>query len=228
MNEEKVLAYIPVKEKSVRLPGKNILPFGESNLLIHKIRQLKQVSSISEIVVSTDSKRMLDIAEEEGVIAMERPKELADESRPYTEFVRYLAEKLQGEHIMRCPVTAPLCNSDIIQDSIEKYFEALENGYDSLTSVVKFQHHMMNEDGPMNFSTGIDHQGSQNLPLWYQIANCMDIEPKKNMERYLFQYGPKVYKYEVDSISAIDIDTEEDYHLARAVYKYWMENDLWK
>ncbi len=77
MRERKVLAYIPVKEKSVRLPGKNILPFGESNLLTHKVRQLKRVGSLSEIVVSTDSKRMLKIAKEEGVIAMERPKKLA-------------------------------------------------------------------------------------------------------------------------------------------------------
>ncbi len=121
---------------------------------------------------------------------------------------------------MRCPVTALLCNSDIIQDSIEKYFEALEKGFDSLTSVARFQHHMMNEDGLMNFSTGTDHKGSQDLPVWYQIENCMDIEPKEIMEKYLFQYGPKVYRYEVNSISAIDIDTEEDYHLACAVYKY--------
>ena len=44
MIDGKVLtAVISVRAGSRRLPNKNILPFGGSNLLIHKIRQLKSV-----------------------------------------------------------------------------------------------------------------------------------------------------------------------------------------
>ena len=42
-----ITAVVPVKANSSRLPGKNILPFGNSNLLLHKIEQLKQVDEIS-------------------------------------------------------------------------------------------------------------------------------------------------------------------------------------
>ena len=35
--KKKISAIIPVKANSSRLPGKNILPFGKSNLLLHKI-----------------------------------------------------------------------------------------------------------------------------------------------------------------------------------------------
>ena len=73
--EKSITAVIPVKANSTRLPGKNILPFADSNLLIHKIRQLKQVESISDIVVSSDSNEMLQMADEEGVIAMRRPQQ---------------------------------------------------------------------------------------------------------------------------------------------------------
>lgn len=222
----KVTAYIAVKANSVRLPGKNILPFADTNLLIYKIRQLRQVYNISEIVVSTDSDEMLKMAEEEGAVGIARPKDLADESRPYADFVEYLTRILPGKHIIRCPVTAPLCDANVISDSIDKYFDALDQGYDSLTSVTKFQSHMLDENGPMNFSTGIDHKGSQNLPVWYEIANCMDIEPIEIMKKYHFQYGPKVYKYEVDPVSAVDIDDLTDYRMACAIYKYWKDNDL--
>lgn len=150
---------------------------------------MKRVGSLSEIVESTDSKRMLEIAKEKGVIAMERSKELVDESRPYTEFVRYFAENLQAEHIMRCPVTASRYNFDIIQDSIENYFETLEKGLDFFTVAVKFLHYMMNEDGPMNFSTGIDHKGSQNLPVWYQIAWILN--QRKLWKSICFNMGRK-------------------------------------
>ena len=60
-------AVIPVRAGSRRVKDKNIRPFGESNLLIHKIRQLKQVSKIDKIVVSSDSELMLSMAEKEGV-----------------------------------------------------------------------------------------------------------------------------------------------------------------
>lgn len=46
-NEMKITAVIPVKGDSSRLKNKNILPFAESNLLIHKIRQLKQVEELA-------------------------------------------------------------------------------------------------------------------------------------------------------------------------------------
>ena len=225
-NSNKVLAYIPVKKISTRLPGKNILPFGDSNLLIHKIRQLKNVKGISNIVVSTDSVEMMKMAEKEGVECIRRPDDLADESRPYADYIQYLCNVLNGEHIMRCPVTAPLCPSQVYQESIEIYFNKLNENYDSLTSVVRFQHHMMDDNGPLNFTTGIQHKGSQNLPVWYLIANCMDIEPKEIMKKHLFQYGTKVYKYEVNAVFATDIDVKEDYDIACAIYKYWQDKKV--
>lgn len=38
-----ITAVVPVKANSSRLPGKNTLPFGNSNLLVNKIEQLKKV-----------------------------------------------------------------------------------------------------------------------------------------------------------------------------------------
>ena len=71
--KKKISAIIPVKANSSRLPGKNILPFGKSNLLLHKIEQLKQVEDLYEIIVSSDSDTMLEIAEKAGVKAIKRP-----------------------------------------------------------------------------------------------------------------------------------------------------------
>ena len=55
-----ITAIVPVKGNSTRLPNKNILPFGDSNLLLHKLDQLKQVKEITDIVVSSDSDEMLE------------------------------------------------------------------------------------------------------------------------------------------------------------------------
>ena len=81
--KKKISAIIPVKANSSRLPGKNILPFGKSNLLLHKIEQLKQVEDLYEIIVSSDSDTMLEIAEKAGVKAIKRPGQYANESVPF-------------------------------------------------------------------------------------------------------------------------------------------------
>ena len=52
-------AVIPVKKNSSRLPGKNLLPFGDENLLSRKIRQVKKSKIADRIIVSSDSLEML-------------------------------------------------------------------------------------------------------------------------------------------------------------------------
>ena len=46
---KKYTAVVPVKKNSSRLPNKNILPFADDNLLVHKIKQLKKVKEMLEI-----------------------------------------------------------------------------------------------------------------------------------------------------------------------------------
>ena len=64
---KKITAVIPVRKGSVRVKNKNIKPFAGSSLLEIKIRQLKNVSQVDDIVVSTDCQEMAAIARGEGV-----------------------------------------------------------------------------------------------------------------------------------------------------------------
>ena len=94
--DKTITAVIPVKGNSTRLPNKNILPFGDSNLLQHKIEQLKQVKGLHEIIVSSDSDEMLAIGEKCGVKAIKRPTKYADESVPFGMFLEYLCDTIEG------------------------------------------------------------------------------------------------------------------------------------
>ena len=64
MNETSFIfnALIPAREFDEIIKDKNILPFGSSNLLEHKINQLQKTDLIENIYVSTDSDRYKDIA----------------------------------------------------------------------------------------------------------------------------------------------------------------------
>lgn len=217
MNE--LTAIIPVKGDSSRLPHKNILSFGKSNLLIHKINQLKNVEEISNIIVSSDSDEMLAMAENEGVVAMKRPKQYADESLPISEFVKYLGKILPGDHIMWACVTSPLVNSDLYKIAIHIYFEKLMEGYDSLVTVTPFKHYLMDEIGPFNFSRGREHPNSQNLKKLFLFTNGIQLTPKEKYCEWGDRIGLKPYMMEVGKREAIDIDDIYDYRMAITMYE---------
>ena len=62
INKKKLLAIVPVRAKSQRVKNKNIKKFANSNLLEIKLKLLKKIKDIDEIVVSSDSVKMLNVA----------------------------------------------------------------------------------------------------------------------------------------------------------------------
>lgn len=213
-----ISAVIPVKGHSSRLRNKNILPFADSNLLVHKIRQLKQVKEIDEIIVSSDSDDMLQMASAEGVNAIKRPKMYADESQPFGRFLEYVCGILRYDNLMWACCTSPMVEPRLYQRAIRLYYEKLTKGYDSLITVQKFQHFLLNEKGPMNFSTGLNHVNSQDLPVYHYFTNGIILAPKENVFKWKYHFGPKVYRMEVEQNEAVDIDTYWDYVIAKAFY----------
>lgn len=209
-------AIIPVKKTSNRLPNKNILPFGNSNLLIHKIRQLKQVKEIDTIVISSDSDEMLEIGISEGVSAVRRPEEFANESKPFGEFISYLCDSIDGSHFMWACVTSPLVEPPLYQLACRLYFEKLEEGYDSLITVQKFQHYLLDENGPLNFEMGLRHKNSEYLPILHFFTNGINIAPKSSMKAWRYNFGPKAYRLEIGKRESIDIDDIYDLECAKA------------
>ena len=72
MSRKKITAIIPIRKGSQRIINKNFKPFAGKNLLEIKLDTLITIGSIDEIVVNTDSKRALEIAEKYGVKKHER------------------------------------------------------------------------------------------------------------------------------------------------------------
>lgn len=218
-DELKITAVIPVKGDSSRLKNKNILPFGDSNLLIHKIRQLKQVAELARIIVSSDSEEMLQMAREEGVEAIKRPKQYADESQPFGYFLEYICDTINTEHLMWACCTSPMVEPDLYREAIRKYREGLLAGYDSLITVQKYQHFLLDENGPMNFRRGISHVNSQDLPVYHYFTNGIILVPRENVRKWKYHFGPQVYRMEIAQNESIDIDTYYDYVIAKAFYE---------
>lgn len=217
--EKTITAIIPVKGNSMRLPNKNILPFGESNLLIHKIEQLKKVKGITDIIVSSDSDEMLKMEEDTGVKALKRPRQYADESVPFGMFLEYICKEVPNNHIMWACCTSPLVEPYLYNKAIRLYFEKLQEGFDSLITVLPYQHYLMDEKGPINFKQGLEHKNSEQLPVIFHFTNGINLAPKDKIIEWHYNYGPNPYRLLVNKREAADIDDMYDYVCAKAMYK---------
>lgn len=213
-----ISAIVPVKGSSSRLPNKNILPFGDSNLLQHKIEQLKQVKGLHEIIVSSDSDEMLAIGEKCGVKAIKRPTQYADESVPFGMFLEYVCDIIHGDHLMWACATSPCVEPYLYEKAIKVYFEKLQEGYDSLITCSPYQTYLMDENGPLNFKMGLEHKNSEQLPMLYHFTNGIDLAPKDKVKEWHYNYGPKAYRLLVNKREAADIDDVYDYEMAKILY----------
>lgn len=208
-------AVIPVRAGSQRVKDKNIAPFGDSNLLVHKIRQLKGVASIDTVVVSSDSDVMLEMAKEEGVVPHRRSQEYCDEkTKTFGEVVRHICENVEGEHIVWAQCTSPLVTPALYADAIETYQKNL-GAHDSLASVEPFKRHVWDDSGPVNYQRGIAHPPSQRLPLWYFVTGVF-IAPRAKMIEWYHNIGANPYRYILSKIHSLDIDDELDLELAQS------------
>ena len=217
-----ITAIIPVSEGSRRLKNKNIAPFAGTNLLINKINQLKQVKEISNIVVSSDSDLMLSMAKSQGVDIHKRAIEFCDEkSKTFGEVVSHICENVSGDDILWATCTAPLVFPKQYREAIKLYYQALEDGYDSLVSMEKFKRYLWDENGPVNYELGIKHVPSQQLPPLYFVTDGILLAPRKKMIEWKYFHGHNPYKFILDKRTSIDIDDGLDLACARA----WLDMD---
>ncbi len=217
----KYTAIIPVRAGSKRLPNKNILPFGDSNLLINKIRQLKKVNNIDEIVVSSDSEIMLDMAKAEGVSVHIRPIEYADEkTKTFGEVVTYCAENAaHGDNVIWAPCVCPLCDEYNFAEAINTYEELVikNKEYDSVISAKAFKEYLWDEEKPLNYKLGMGHVPSQQLPNYQVIVNGFYIASRLNMIKWNYFFGLKPYRLIISKREAVDIDDKDDFEIAKSL-----------
>lgn len=216
-----ITAIIPVREGSRRLKNKNIAPFAGTNLLINKINQLKQVPEITNIVVSSDSDLMLQMAKSQGVMTHKRAPEYCDEkTKTFGEVVAHVCENVPGDHILWATCTAPLVFPKHYKEAIGLYLNMPEE-FDSLVSMEVFRRYLWDDNGPVNYELGVKHVPSQQLPPLYFVTDGILLAPREKMIEWKYFHGPHPYRYILDKRTSVDVDDGLDLACARA----WLDMD---
>lgn len=121
-----VIAIIPARGGSKRIPRKNIKFFFGKPLIAYSIQAALDSKLFDKVIVSTDDEEIAKIAREYGAeVPFIRPKELADDFTGTGVVIEHTLEYLQtkGEEYDYCCTvyaTAPLLQSKYLEEGFEK------------------------------------------------------------------------------------------------------------
>ncbi len=121
MSYENVLAVIPARKDSKRFPGKNLALFQGVPLVQNTIR-IAKAAGIKNIVVTTDSEDVLDIARFEKVGLRLRDEHLCTDDARMEDVVEDAVSTFECDTICLLQVTSPLLRPDSLQAALDTYF----------------------------------------------------------------------------------------------------------
>jgi 3-deoxy-manno-octulosonate cytidylyltransferase (CMP-KDO synthetase) len=114
-----VVAIIPARYASTRLPGKPLLEIAGKPMIVHVIERVKRCSLINRVIVATDDKRIFDAVTSVGEeVVMTSPHH-----RTGTDRLAEVAAKLDSRVIVNIQGDEPLIEPATIQSAVAPLLE---------------------------------------------------------------------------------------------------------
>lgn len=223
-NSKKNIAIIPARGGSKRLPGKNIKLLNGKPLISHSIEAALKAKSISAVMVSSDSEKILNIASSYNeVIIHQREKTLASDTSTALELVEHIFLSLNDKYnflTLMLP-TCPFRNSQHLDEG----FSLLNDSDDGVVSVTSYEfpislnvpvnenHIELSANSPL--ITG--NTRSQNHKPSYRPNGGFYISRWNSFDKYRNFWKGNVKYYLMDRIHSIDIDEQIDLDFANMI-----------
>ena len=214
--EPVIVALVPMKGHSERVPNKNLRSFCGKPLYHWIILSLQKSHYVKDIVVNTDSPEIAENIRQnfDKVKIIDRPDEIRGDFVSMNTVIGYDLSQSPGEHFLQTHSTNPLLTTETIDKGIELYFRNLGT-HDSLFAVTRHNARFYWSDG-----SPINHDPQEML-------RTQDLPPilEENSNLYIFsresfklsgnrRIGLRPYLFEISKFEAIDIDEEDDFQLA--------------
>jgi CMP-N,N'-diacetyllegionaminic acid synthase len=220
----KIIAMIPARLGSQRVPKKNLRFINGKPLIYYAIEAAKAANCFDEIYINSESDIFSEIAEKLGVKYYKRNQELASNTANNDDFAYDFIKNVNGDVLIQLLPTSPLILPQEISNFVDKI---IKTKCDTLISVANHQIAGIFKGSGINFKAQEPHISSQEMvPIQTYATVLMGWTYKKfisNMEIYGFAYhGPSGVTdvFPIQGLSTIDIDNEEDFHLAEAALIY--------
>jgi CMP-N,N'-diacetyllegionaminic acid synthase len=224
-----IVALIPARAGSKRVPGKNIRPFAGHPLIAYTISAAVSSGVFSRVILSTESPEVAEIGSHYGAeVPFLRAAEFAGDKSPDIEWIRFTLERLRQSGVTADAFsilrpTSPFRKADTIRRAWSTFLANQEA--DSLRAVEPCLQH----PGKMWLVEGnrmrplLDDNGAnppwhstpyQALPLVYTQNASLEIAWTRVPEQYGTIAGKVVVPFFTEGEEGFDINKPDDWALA--------------
>ena len=220
-------AIIIAKKRSKGIPSKNIVNFCGKPLISWTILQLLECFKRERICISSDSKKILKIAEEFGIGTIERPTYLAMDNtsseKVWIHAIKNIEKKQKLDLIVAPQVTSPIRGKNDFKKALELF---KKKDADSLLSVTEIKDFFIWEK-KKNFIEPVNYN--------YENRKIRQVIEKKYLENgsfYIFKknlllkkncrLGGKIIFYKMKKHQMFQIDEKEDLKLCAAIMEKYL------
>ncbi len=208
----RIVALVPMRHHSERVPGKNYRPLAGKPLFHHILDTLLQCPEISRVAVDTDSPNIIDdlCKSYPQVAIIERPEQLRADTTPMNEVLLHDTAQIPADLYLQTHSTNPLLRAQTISRAIQTLVDQYP-AYDSLFSVTRIQTRLWDQLGrPVNHNPAILLR-TQDLPPIYEENSCIYLFTRQTLEQRRNRLGDRPCLFEIPAAEAWDIDEELDF-----------------
>lgn len=212
LSSSNIVALVPMRHHSQRVPGKNYRPLAGKPLFYHILNTLQKCPEITTIVVDTDSPLILQAVRDHfpAIQLLVRPEALCGDQVPMNEILLYDISQVTADFYLQTHSTNPLLRAETISRSVRTFLENYPT-YDSLFSVTRLQTRLWDQLGrAINHNPAILLQ-TQDLPPVYEENSCIYIFTAETLQRRRNRLGERPLMFEINPAEAWDIDDELDF-----------------
>ncbi|PAB59148.1 acylneuraminate cytidylyltransferase family protein [Anaeromicrobium sediminis] len=230
---KKLIAMIPARLGSKRIPQKNIRYLYEKPLLQYAIDLALSSKCFDEVWVNSESDIIGNLALSCGARFHKRPDELSSDTATNQQFTAEFLYKHPCDYLIMLNSTSPLLRVD----TIKKFYDFVrKNNYDTVFSVIDEYAECFFDDKAINFSLERKVNSQDLKPVrkivWALTAWRREPFLEADSKNLCGTYFGKVGLFSIPKDEAVDLDTPEDWAIAEAHLlarknkntkeKYWM------
>ena len=211
-----VLAIIPARGGSKRVPRKNLKEISGIPLVGHAVLQAQDSKYINKVLVSTDDSEIEKVAISYGASVISRPEEYRHDNTLME------AEDQRVDIVVLLYPTAPLRTSGIIDQAIER---VLLDDNDSCLSLIEDQGYFWRESKDSNDLSPYNYDPKNRMPSvmhpykQFKENKAVYVCKKDLLLNTGCRLGGKIGYVTMSALDSVDIDTEDDLRLCEELFK---------
>lgn len=211
-----LIALLPLKAESVRVPRKNFRAFKGRPLVWWILDTLLAVPEIERVVINTDARAELaevGVTDTDRILLRDRAEALRGNEVSMNRILEDDLAAIPAATYLMTHTTNPLLGADTIARALEAF---REGDCDSLFTVNRHQARFYRAD-----ASAINHDPdtllpTQDLEPWFEENSNLYIFTRESFAATRARIGTRPMLFETPRLESLDIDTLEDWQMAEA------------